>query len=192
MNLINYEFQSQKYVIPYIRSNKSIALFLKILAKRYQMMQTVIKYLMASYNIKKARGKFLDNAGAEVSAYRDEADVSQYFCTGSLHINVPKKFYFLISGIDPASVVTLDDVQFIQKIYTEICGNSSFGTLDDICAAVKIITNAKDVIVTRLGVSGLCLNIIGSDIVLTGNVINYIKKTLSDGIYLEEVLVNGN
>ena len=189
MNLLDYQYESLKYLIGYFRQNKDITDFLKVLTLRGNIARDVILKLLHSYKIQQARGKFLDYIGAEVGAKRDEVDYGNYFCVNQPHINVNKLFYFLTSGEDPRYPIILEDAEFIQKIQAYIGANVSSGTLEETVSIIKTITNADNVEITK-GELGVKVYITGQRAVLTANTINYIKRVLGDGIYLEEVNTN--
>lgn len=187
MKVLEYQVEALKNVIPYLRTNEDIATVLKAIGERFNNLQAAIVYLLDSLEIRKARGKWLDYAGAEVGAQRDEMDFGNYFCVNRLHLNVQKRFYFLTSGVNPESPLSLSDAEYIQKIFAYIGANSSCGTRNEIIAIVKTITNATDVIVTKKSRCNLSIKLIGGSLILTQNTINYISQILTDGVNLEDI-----
>ena len=95
MKTLDYQIEALKYVIPYFRTNEDIVAVLKAIGLRFNNLQAAIVYLLDTLDIRKARGVWLDYAGAEVGAQRDEMDFGDYFCVNRPHINVQKRFYFL-------------------------------------------------------------------------------------------------
>lgn len=190
MNLLNYQTESLKYIIPYLRYNEDIKTILQAIGSRFTNLQDALYYLVSSLSIRDARGVWLDYAGAEVGAQRDEMDFGDYFCVNREHLNVPKRFYFLTSGLNPESPLSLNDAEFIQKIFAYIGANSSCGTRNEIIDIVKTITNADSVIVTKTARCVLKIHLIGEALVLTQNTVTYIQQILGDGIYLEEITLN--
>lgn len=191
MKKLDYQIEALKYIIPYFRGNEDVVTILKAIGSRFDNLQSAIIYLLNTLDIRAARGVWLDYAGAEVGAQRDEVDFGNYFCVNALHINAKKRFYFLSSGENPESPLSLTDAEFIQKIFAYIGSNSSCGTRNEIIDIVSTITNAQKVIVTKTGRCTLKINLIGSKLVLTRNTINYIQRVIGDGIYLEEITING-
>lgn len=149
MQILDYQIEALKYALPYIRANEDLAIVLKAIGERFNNLQTAIVYLLNTLDIRKARGIWLDYAGSEVGAQRDEMDFGNYFCVNRLHVNVEKRFYFLSSGLDPETPLSLNDAEFIQKIFAYIGANSSCGTRNEIIEIVKTITNAENVIVEK-------------------------------------------
>lgn len=190
MNLLNYQTESLKYIIPYLRYNEDIKTILQAIGSRFTNLQDAVNYLVSSLSIRDARGVWLDYAGAEVGAQRDEMDFGDYFCVNREHLNVPKRFYFLTSGLYPESPLSLNDAEFMQKIFAYIGANSSCGTRNEIIDIVKTITNADSVIVTKTARCVLKIHLIGEALVLTQNTVTYIQQILGDGIYLEEITLN--
>ncbi len=190
MNLLNYQTESLKYIIPYLRYNEDIKTILQAIGSRFTNLQDALYYLVSSLSIRDARGVWLDYAGAEVGAQRDEMDFGDYFCVNREHLNVPKRFYFLTSGLNPESPLSLNDAEFMQKIFAYIGANSSCGTRNEIIDIVKTITNADSVIVTKTARCVLKIHLIGEALVLTQNTVTYIQQILGDGIYLEEITLN--
>lgn len=190
MNLLNYQTESLKYIIPYLRYNEDIKTILQAIGSRFTNLQDAVNYLVSSLSIRDARGVWLDYAGAEVGAQRDEMDFGDYFCVNREHLNVPKRFYFLTSGLNPESPLSLNDAEFMQKIFAYIGANSSCGTRNEIIDIVKTITNADSVIVTKTARCVLKIHLIGEALVLTQNTVTYIQQILGDGIYLEEINLN--
>ncbi len=191
MKILDYQIEALKYVLPYLRANEDVAVVLKAIGDRFNNLQTAIVYLLDTLDIRKARGTWLDYAGAEVGAQRDEMDFGDYFCVNRLHINVAKRFYFLTSGLDPETPLSLNDAEFIQKIFAYIGANSSCGTRNEIIDIVKTITNAQKVIVQKTGRCVLKIDLTGDSLIITQNTVNYIQQIIGDGIYLEEITLNG-
>lgn len=191
MKKLDYQIEALKYIIPYFRGNEDIVCILKSIGERFNTLQAAIVYLLDTLNIRSARGIWLDYAGAEVGASRDEVDYGNYFCVNREHINAEKRFYFLTSGINPESPLSLNDAEFIQKILAYIGANSSCGTRNEIINIVQTITNARKVIVTKKSRCVLGINLIGDGLIVTKNTIHYIQQIIGDGIYLEEITLNG-
>ena len=190
MQSINYQVETLKYILGYFRQNKDAVNFLKQLAVRGNSIGDAILTLLKSYEIRQARGVFLDYIGAEVGTKRDETNFSNYFCVNLHHINTDKLFYFLTSGSDPRTPIILEDAEFMQKIFAYIGTNTSSGNFEETLSIIKIITNADNIQITKGEQDGIKINILGSNSVLTENTVNYIKKVLGDGIYLEEITKN--
>ena len=190
MNRYDYKEKMLEFIISYFRTNSDIVKIINTIANRFNVMQNIVKYLADSLSIKNARGQRLDYIGAEVGAARDEADLGDYFCVNRLQINEPVKFYFLSSGQDPNTPLTLNDAEYIQKIYAYIGANSSSGSIEEVISIVKIITNAEDVRISDGNNGGIKMNICGSGLIMTGNTIKYIKQILGSGIYIEEITTN--
>ena len=190
MQILDYQIEALKYALPYLRANEDIATVLKAIGLRFTNLQTSITYLLNTLDIRKARGVWLDYAGAEVGAQRDEMDFGDYFCVNRMHINVKKRFYFLLSGLDPETPLSLGDAEFIQKIFAYIGANSSCGTRNEIIEIVKTITNAESVVVNKIARCVLRINLTGSALVITQNTVDYIQQIIGDGIYLEEITLN--
>ncbi len=190
MQILDYQIEALKYMLPYLRTNEDVVAVLKAIGSRFTNLQNAIVYLLDTLDIRKARGVWLDYAGAEVGAQRDEMDFGNYFCVNRLHLNVEKRFYFLTSGVDPESPLSLPDAEFIQKIFAYIGANSSCGTRNEIIEIVKTITNADTVIVTKTARCTLSIALTGKSLVLTQNTVNYIQQIIGDGIYLEELTQN--
>ena len=191
MQVLDYQIEALKYVLPYLRANEDVATVLKTIGLRFTNLQTAVVYLLDTLDIRKARGIWLDYAGAEVGAQRDEMDFGNYFCVNRLHINVEKRFYFLSSGLDPETPLSLSDAEFIQKIFAYIGANSSCGTRNEIIEIVKTITNAQSVIVEKIARCVLKIHLSGSSLIMTQNTVDYIQQIIGDGIYLEEITLNG-
>ncbi len=187
MNLLNYQVEALKYIIPYLRTNSDIAAILSAIGLQFTNLQDAIEYLCNTYNIRLARGVWLDYAGAEVGSQRDEMDFGNYLCVNRYHINEEKRIYFLSSGLNPESPLSLSDAEFIQKIYAYIGANSSCGTREDIISIVKTITNAEHVYLTKTAACCLKIKLTGKSLILTRNTIEYIRQILGDGVYLEDI-----
>lgn len=190
MKVIDYKVRGMQYILAYYRQNKDISTIVKIIGERFNLIQSVLLYLLESYNIKSARGLWLDYAGEELGAKRDEIDFGNYFTVNSPHINTEKMFYFLTSGFDPKSPLSLNDAEFIQKIFAYIGTNSSSGTIEDLLYIVRTITNAQNVKIYRVEPYGIRIALDGENLILTLNTINYIQQILSNGIYLKEITRN--
>ncbi len=191
MQILDYQIEALKYALPYIRANEDLAIVLKAIGERFNNLQTAIVYLLNTLDIRKARGIWLDYAGSEVGAQRDEMDFGNYFCVNRLHVNVEKRFYFLSSGLDPETPLSLNDAEFIQKIFAYIGANSSCGTRNEIIEIVKTITNAENVIVEKTARCVLKIHLAGGALIMTQNTVDYIQQIIGDGIYLEEITLNG-
>ena len=193
MQLFNYEVQALKYCLPYLRCNKDVVTVLKAIGKRYNLIQAVILYLLNSLRISDARGVWLDYIGAEVGALREDVDFGDYFCANAEHVNVEKRFWFTNSGESAQRQITLSDSEFINKIYAYIASNTSSGTRNEIINIIKFLTGAENVIVTKTATCILSINLIGDaeKIKLTQNIVKYIRSILANGVYLEEITING-
>lgn len=191
MQILDYQIEALKYVLPYLRTNEDVVTILKAIGSRFTNLQNAIVYLLDTLDIRKARGVWLDYAGAEVGAQRDEMDFGNYFCVNRLHLNVEKRFYFLTSGVDPESPLSLPDAEFIQKIFAYIGANSSCGTRNEIIEIVKTITDAESVIVEKIARCVLKIHLSGGSLIMTQNTVDYIQQIIGDGIYLEEITLNG-
>lgn len=187
MNLINYQVQALKRIIPYFRQNEDIKAVLYAIASRFTNLQDAVSYLADSLSISQARGVWLDYAGSEVGAQRDEMDFGNYFCVNRRHINSQQRFYFLTSGINPEEPMSLTDAEFVQKIFAYIGANSSCGTENDVINIVKTITNAEQVLITKTSRCNLKIKLVGSSFILTQNTVSYIQQILGDGVYLEDI-----
>lgn len=191
MKTFEYKIEALKYVLPYFRQNEDIVEVLRAIGARFEGLQDAILYFMNSQNLKDARGVWLDNYGSEVGAARDELDYGNYFCVNRLHVNVSKRFYFTSSKENPLSPLTLDDAEYIQKIFAYILGNNSSGTWNEIIDIVKTITNAEKVILSKPKKCVLNVDIYGSNIVLTRNTVMYIQNIVAEGVDVEEIKING-
>lgn len=191
MKTLDYQVEALKYVLPYLRTNEDVAAVLKAIGLRFTNLQAAIIYLLDTLDIRKARGVWLDYAGAEVGAQRDEEDFGNYFCVNRLHVNVEKLFYFLTTDIDPESPLSLSDAQLVQKIFAYIGANNSFCTRNENIEIIKTITNAENVVITKTARCTLSIDITGNALITTQNTIRYIQQVIGDGIYLEEITQNG-
>ena len=191
MKVIDYQTQGLQYILAYHRQNKDVTSLIKAIGERFNSLQNAIIYLLTSYNINEARGIWLDFAGKEVGAYRDEVDFGNFFTVNRFHLNAPKMFYFLSSGYNPKSPLTLNDNEFLQKIFAYIGTNTSSGSMENLLYIVKTITRAEKVEIEKDDTAAIKLHIYGNNLTLTLNTINYIQQTLSNGIYLKEIKTNG-
>ena len=187
MNLIDYQIQSLKYIIPYLRPNADVKAILYAIGSRFTNLQDAVSYLVNSLDLNDARGVWLDYAGTEVGAQRDEKDFGDYFCVNRNHVNVEKRFYFLSSGLNPEVPLSLSDAEFIQKIFAYIGANSACGTRNEIINIVQTITNANAVFVTKTDKHTIKIKLAGEALILTQNTISYIQQILGDGVYLEDI-----
>lgn len=190
MKYLDYNIRGLRTSLPYLRQNKDIRTIIKIISSRFNNLQNIIYYLLNTYKIKNSRGKWLDFIGNEVGAQRDETDYGNYFVVNQSYLNVPKNFYFMTSAQNPQSTLTLDDAEFLQKIFAYIGTNLSSGTLEDIISTIKNITEATNVEIEKAEPEGLKINIEGNRLILTRNTINYVQQILSNGIYLKEITTN--
>lgn len=190
MQLLNYQIEALKYCLPYLRQNTDIITVLKEIGARFNSLQDVVIYLLKSLKIRNARGVWLDDIGREVGASRDEISFGNYFCVNLQHINVPKLFYFLVSDLNPLNPVTLDDATFIQKIFAYIGSNNASATHNELIAIIKILTGAEAVHITKISTCTIKINIIGENIILTNNTIDYIQNIVGSGIYIQEITTN--
>jgi hypothetical protein len=193
MQLYDYKIQALKYCLPYLRQNRDIKTVLTTIGDRYNKLQAVFLYLLDTLKINNARGVWLDNIGKEVGAVRSDTDYGDYFCVNAEHINVPKLFYNSTSAISPENTISLADEDFITKIQAYILANISCGTRNQNIRVIKMITRADEVIITKTDTCTLSVNLIGdaSKIILTQNTVNFIRHILADGIYIEEITING-
>lgn len=193
MQLYDYKIQALKYCLPYLRQNKDIKTVLTTIGDRYNQLQAVFLYLLDTLKINNARGVWLDYIGKEVGAVRSDTDYGDYFCVNAEHINVPKLFYNSTSAISPENTISLADEDFITKIQAYILANISCGTRNQNIRVIKMITRADEVIITKTDTCTLSVNLIGdaSKIILTQNTVNFIRHIIADGIYIEEITING-
>lgn len=189
MKYRNYKVEILKYIIPYLRQNGDIKNILLAVGLRFNALQDIIVELLDNLTISKSYGFLLDNIGREVGTTRDEVDVGDYFCVNSQHLNVEKRFYFMASDLNPETVVTLKDQEFIQKIMAVIGGNVSSGTRNENLNIIKMITNANNVIIKKVDKCLLNIYLTGN-ITYTKNTLNYIQHILGNGIILNEVYIN--
>lgn len=190
MKYRDYKVEILKYIIPYFRQNTDIKNILLAIGMRFNALQDIIVELLDSLTISKAHGFLLDYIGREVGTGRDEVDFGDYFCVNLPHINVEKRFYFMASNLNPETVITLEDAEFIQKIMAVIGGNMSSGTRNENLNIIKMITNSDNVIIRKVGTCQLDIYLNGVDITYTKNTLNYIQNILGNGIFLNEVYIN--
>ena len=190
MKYRDYKVEILKYIIPYFRQNTDIKNILLAIGMRFNALQDIIVELLDSLTISKAKGFLLDYIGKEVGTTRDEVDFGNYFCVNMPHINIEKRFYFMASGLNPETILTLEDKEFIQKIMAVIGGNMSSGTRNENLNIIKMITNSDDVIIRKVGTCQLDIYLNGADITYTKSTLNYIQNILGDGIFLNEVYIN--
>ena len=190
MKIYDYKRKGLELILSHFRMNSDIAAIVKSIAIRFDSLQSIVEYLLNCLNISKARGQRLDYIGAEVGASRDEVDYGSYFCVNRLHINEDVNFYFLSSGDDPRTPLSLPDAEYIQKIFAYVGANSSCGEMESILKTIQKITNVANVEVVQSQNGGLKINICGDGLIITRNTLTYIKQILGDGIYLEEITTN--
>lgn len=190
MKYRDYKVEILKYLISYLRQNKDIKNILLAIGMRFNELQDVIVQLLDSLTISKAKGFLLDNIGKEVGTTRDEVDYGDYFCVNLPHVNVAKRFYFLTSNLDPNIKIELKDAEFIQKIMAVIGSNLSSGTRNENLNIIKMITNAENVIIKKVGKCELDIYLNGPNITYTKNTLKYIQDILIDGVFLNEVYIN--
>lgn len=190
MKTNDYKIEALKYVLPYLRTNEDIVAVLKAIGATFNNLQDAVSYLLNSLNIHNARGVWLDYIGTEVGAQRDEMDYGNYFCVNRLHVNVEKYFYFVTSGLNPQSPLSLTDAEFIQKILAYIGANRSCGTREECLEIITTITNAKKVIISRESPLVVSISLYGEGLILTKNTISYIQNILLDGVYIKEIKIN--
>ena len=190
MNIVDFKKECLKNILGYFRQNDDVRKFLQLLAERGNSIESSILKLLSFYDIHQARGIFLDYIGDEIGSKRDETDYGNYFCVNLPHINVDKLFYFLTSGADPRNPILLSDAEFLQKIFAYIGINKSCGCLEETISIIKTITDADNVQIIKGDNNGVKIKLIGENILITRNTINYIKQVLGDGIYLEEIITN--
>lgn len=190
MKYKDYKVEILKYIIPYFRNNTDIKNILIAIGMRFNQLQDIIVELLDSLTISKAQGFLLDNIGREVGTTRDDVDYTSYFCLNVAHINVSKRFYFLASQLNPDVTISLEDTEFIQKIMAVIAGNMSSGTRNENLNIIKLITNADNVIIDKVGTCELDIYITGENIIYTNNTLSYIERILADGTFLNGVHIN--
>ena len=190
MKTNDYKIEALKYVLPYLRTNEDIVAVLKAIGATFNNLQDAVSYLLNSLNIHNARGVWLDYIGTEVGAQRDEMDYGNYFCVNRLHVNVEKYFYFVTSGLNPQSPLSLTDAEFIQKILAYIGANSSCGSHNECVKIIKTITNATKVIISKESPLIVSIKLYGQGLILTKNTISYIQNILLDGVYIKEITIN--
>lgn len=190
MKTNDYKIEALKYVLPYLRTNEDVVAVLKAIGATFNNLQDAVSYLLNSLNIHNARGVWLDYIGTEVGAQRDEMDYGNYFCVNRLHVNVEKYFYFVTSGLNPQSPLSLTDAEFIQKILAYIGANRACGTLSEFKEIVKTITNANSVKISQDEPLCVSISLHGEGLILTKNTISYIQNILPVGIYLKEIKIN--
>lgn len=190
MKTNDYKIEALKYVLPYLRTNEDIVAVLKAIGATFNNLQDAVSYLLNSLNIHNARGVWLDYIGTEVGAQRDEMDYGNYFCVNRLHVNVEKYFYFVTSGLNPQSPLSLTDAEFIQKILAYIGANRSCGTRNENLDIITTITNAQKVIISRESPLVVSISLYGEGLILTKNTISYIQNILLDGVYIKEIKIN--
>ncbi len=188
MDLINFKVESLKSVLPYLRQNEYVKAIIDVISAQYEDLQDALYALCLNLHIRDARGVWLDMIGREVGAQRDEKDFGSFFCVNRKHINEEMRFYFLSSGENPESPLTLDDAEFIQKIFAYIGANSSCGTRNENIEIIKTITNADHVYITRTAPCSLKIQLAGSALILTKNTISYIRQVLGDGVNIEDII----
>ena len=190
MKTNDYKIEALKYVLPYLRTNEDIVVVLKAIGATFNNLQDAVSYLLNSLNIHNARGVWLDYIGTEVGAQRDEMDYGNYFCVNRLHVNVEKYFYFVTSGLNPQSPLSLTDAEFIQKILAYIGANKSCGTREECLEIITTITNATKVIISQDSPLVVSISLYGEGLILTKNTISYIQNILLDGVYIKEIKIN--
>lgn len=190
MKTNDYKIEALKYVLPYLRTNEDIVAVLKAIGATFNNLQDAVSYLLNSLNIHNARGVWLDYIGTEVGAQRDEMDYGNYFCVNRLHVNVEKYFYFVTSGLNPQSPLSLTDAEFIQKILAYIGANRSCGTREECLEIITTITNATKVIISQESPLIVSISLYGEGLILTKNTISYIQNILLDGVYIKEIKIN--
>ena len=178
-------------LIGYFLANSDINFIATAIFERFSQLDDVLDELTANLDINNARGKWLDFIGQELGANRDEVDYGNYFCTNLQHCNVNRNFYFLSSLQNPNRILTLDDAEFIQKIYAYIFKNLSCGRFDEFIRAVKLITGAQNVQIAFPEIGVISINILGDNILLTPSALKYIQtKNICEGIYIKEITIN--
>lgn len=190
MKTNDYKIEALKYVLPYLRTNEDIVAVLKAIGATFNNLQDAVSYLLNSLNIHNARGVWLDYIGTEVGAQRDEMDYGNYFCVNRLHVNVEKYFYFVTSGLNPQSPLSLTDAEFIQKILAYIGANRSCGTREECLEIITTITNATKVIISQESPLIVSIKLYGQGLILTKNTISYIQNIILDGVYIKEITIN--
>ena len=190
MKTNDYKIEALKYVLPYLRTNEDVVAILKAIGATFNNLQDAVNYLLNSLQIHSARGVWLDYIGTEVGAQRDEMDFGNYFFLYFLHINEEKYFYFMSSGLNPQSPLSLTDAEFIQKILAYIGANKSCGTRNECIDIIKTITNATKVILTNESQYVTSIKLEGKGLILTKNTITYIQNVLGAGTYIKEIKVN--
>lgn len=190
MKTYDYNSLALRYIIPYLRTNTDITAILYAIGETFNNLQEAVEELLTQLNLHNARGVWLDKIGAEVGAERDEKDFGDYFCVNRSHINTEKYFYFTTSCTDPESTISLGDAEYIQKILAYIGTNNSSGTREEVISIIKTITGATKVIIKEVDTNVLSINIIGEQILLTQNTLNYIRGTVADGVSISAITLN--
>ncbi len=189
--MIVYDFEnlSVSYLLPYLRTIPELVAVMKLIGKRFNAIQTVLLALLNSYDISNCKGKMLDFAGEEVGASRDSITIDNFFALNLFHINENKYFYFSSSGESPYKNLSLEDSEYLQKIYTYISKNTTFSTFEELIRNIKIITNSDTVFLTNSD-SELVLHLYGDNIFLTGQGLNNLRDIVCEGIYIKEIKIN--
>lgn len=190
MKLYNYEIETLKYLIPYLRQNQDIGNLLKAIGERFNNLQDSISFLADQLTIANAKGVWLDYIGVEVGTTRDEVDFGDFFLVNVPHINIAKRFYITTSKDNPSETITLDDAEFIQKIMSVIGSNISCGTRNENLNLIKTITNSNNVIIKKVGTALLDIYLYSDNLVYTSNTVNYIENVIGNGIFINEVHIN--
>lgn len=190
MKLYNYEIETLKYLIPYLRQNQDIGNLLKAIGERFNNLQDSISFLADQLTIANAKGVWLDYIGVEVGTTRDEVDFGDFFLVNAPHINIAKRFYITTSKDNPSETITLDDAEFIQKIMSVIGSNISCGTRNENLNLIKTITNSNNVIIKKVGTALLDIYLYSDNLVYTSNTVNYIENVIGNGIFINEVHIN--
>ncbi|MBR6099070.1 DUF2612 domain-containing protein [bacterium] len=191
MKLINYKLSAQRNLLAYYRQNSGIRALCNVLSSRFDKIQDVIEFILKNHKIENARGKWLDNIGCEVGMRRaEDVNYGNYFLVNRPHINVYKLFYFLTSEQNPGNFLSLEDSEFIKSIYSCILTNISSGTIEDILTAVKSLTEADSLTVTKVSPSIVDVSLTGQNRTITENLREHCVQSLARGIYLKEIITN--
>ncbi len=189
MVVYNFEELSPGYILPYLRTCPELVSLMKLIGNRFNSIQAVLLALLECYDISNCKGRLLDFAGDEVGASREEASIDNYFTVNLYHLNAEKHFYFSDSGISPYSNLSLEDSEYMQKIFAYICKNTTFPTFDEVIYCTKLITNADRVLISD-GSFGLIIHLFGENIFFTSKGLKLLREILCEGIYIEEIKIN--
>ena len=179
-------------LIGYLRANEDINFLMRIILKRFAVLEEITDELTSNLSISYAKEKWLDYIGLELNAVRDETDFGNYFCLNRSHCNVEKEFYFLADNHNPEKKIPLNDAEFLQKIYAYIVKNISFGRFEEVLTSLKLITRADSVKFSFPAPATVGIHLTGEGLLLTPSAGTYIQNTaICEGIYIKEITING-